>query len=199
MTDIEPSDEIAAAELDLEPKWSVQTLSDADWVLQRLSDLRAEEDELASLFKAAVERAQLKRDQLLGKIKRGVGFFEAHLRLYAEANRAELLKGGKRKSRDLIWGRLGWKTKASRLTIVDTDACLAWCQRQPVETGVLRIKEEPALAVIQERFKRTGEVPPGCEVSEESEEFFAATAHERERKIEDTRARKQELSNGSEH
>lgn len=153
--------------------WRIETLADADWALRRCGDLQAELAENEALLAKAVERLEARHSTLAMRIRRGLEFFTAKLREYAEQHRADLLKGGKRKSRALLNGTLGWRKKGGGLKVLDEAALLDWCRRQPVESGLLRVKEEPALAEVRRHFKESGEVADGCEPEPERDEFEA--------------------------
>lgn len=156
--------------------WHIDSLADADWVLKRLADLRAEVEENKRIEEAAIARIKLKTQALNNRVERGVCFFESKLRDYAEQHRVELLKGGKKKSRSLLHGTLGWRKVGGQLRVVDPDALMQWAVQQPVENGFVRIKEEPAIDEIKRHFKTCGEVPPGMDVTPESEDFFVKPA-----------------------
>lgn len=151
--------------------WHVQTLEDADWCLRRIAELEAEAAENARVAETNILRIQARAVMLNDRSVRGVEFFTMRLREYAEAHRAELLRGGKKKSRTLVHGSIGWRKVGGTLKVSDPDELLAWAQAQPVELELVRITEAPAVAQIQKYFKATGEVPPGVEFVEETEEF----------------------------
>lgn len=151
--------------------WRIDDLADADWALMRIAQLEAEKAEIADLAKRRIEEIRLRADALAAKSDRGVRFFVAHLRQYAETHKAELLKGGKAKSRTLIHGRIGWTKRGGDPVVRDAEALEAWALQQSPETGFLRVKSEPAWDSIKQHIKNTGEVVPGVELSEEVEEF----------------------------
>lgn len=151
--------------------WSIQNLETADWALGRIADMQREIEENKVLEAAALTRVKLRAGLLNEKAMRGIRFFESRLQAFAEANRELLLKGGKKKSRDLINGVLSWRKTGGKLEVKDATALLEWARVQPVETGVLRITEAPALDEIKKLFKTTGELPPGTDISPEGEEF----------------------------
>lgn len=155
------------------PTWEVKTLDHADWALSRLGALereRRENEEVAALAKARID---VKLEALNARIERGIRFFASRLEAYATFAKADLLGGGKKKSRALLHGSLGWRKVPEKLAVKDREALLNWARSQPVESGLLRIKEEPALDELKKHFKTTGEVPPGTEVEPEKEEFIA--------------------------
>lgn len=153
------------------PGWHIPDLGALDWALSRVADLEREQAENLELERAAIERIRLRTLRLNESAARGVAFFGGRIREYAELHRAELLGGGKKKSRKLLHGTVGWRSKGGGLSVTDAEALLAWARAQPVEAEVLRIKEDPALKAIKALFEATGEVPDGCDVEPETEEF----------------------------
>lgn len=151
--------------------WRPQTLEDADWCLKRLMDLQAELGENNALLEANIVRLRARTNLLNRRLERGLAFFESVLRDYAENHRGELLKGGKRKTRNLLHGSLGWRKKGGALEILDKDALLEWARGQPVESGFLRFREEVAISEVKKHAKETGEEPPGTVISPEYDEF----------------------------
>jgi phage host-nuclease inhibitor protein Gam len=155
--------------------WSINSLSSADWALSRVSDLEAELAENNAVAEEAIARIQSRADKLNERVQKGITFFRSALAAYAYAHRDELLKGGKKKSRALLHGSLGWKKAGGDLKVQDREALLAWARTQPVEKAFLRIKEEPAVDEVKRHFKASGEIPPGCDVEPEREDFVVKT------------------------
>lgn len=156
---------------DVTEKWEVKTLEEADWALSRVKDADVTVAEVERLHAAAVARLEVRRDELLRKPLHVKAFFSGLLRKYAEANRKDLLKGGKAKSRKLMFGSIGWRKSGGDPVITDKDALLAWCLKQPVESELLRVKQEPAWDAVKKHVKDTGEVVPGVSTSPETEVF----------------------------
>ena len=157
------------------PGWHIGDLGALDWALSRVADLEREMAENERLAALAIERIRLRTLKLNERAARGVQFFSGRIREYAELHRAELLGGGKKKSRALVHGTVGWRKKGGGLSVTDVEALLAWARAQPVEAELLRIKEEPALSAIKKHYAATGEVPDGCDVEPEVEEFTLKT------------------------
>lgn len=154
--------------------WTVQSLEDADWALKRIGDLEREVAENERVYQSALLRLKLRHGVLTERADRGIAFFTAKLEAYAAEHRAELIKG-KKKSRTLLHGSLGFRKSGGGLEVLDKEALLGWCRQQPVESEVLRITEAPAIAAVQKHFKDTGEVPPGTELKPEVENFTLST------------------------
>jgi phage host-nuclease inhibitor protein Gam len=159
--------------------WRIEDLASADWALRRLAECEAEIDEIVSQAAAAVKRIEERRDALTAKEQRGGAFFHFKLTEYAERKRGELLHG-KKKSREFLHGKIAYRTKPERLEVTDPAALEAWLLAQPVEAGLYRMKVSPEMRALQDRFKTTGEVPPGMDVVPESESITVeAVAPER--------------------
>lgn len=158
-----------ASDPDVRGGWQIETAASVDWALQRLAECAAEAEAVDAQADAAIERINARRAELKERAARGAGFFRFKLTEYATTHRSALLTG-KKKSRDFVHGRLGFRQKGGRLEVRDRDALLAWLASQPVEEGLYRMKLEPEMKSIQARFKNTGEIPPGCEFVPEYED-----------------------------
>lgn len=151
--------------------WHIQDIETLDWALSRMADLKREIAENESVMEAAIIRLRMRTAKLNERAARGVTFFEGRVREYAEIHRKDLLGGGKKKSRALPHGVVSWRKSGGGFKANDKEALLAWAQKQPVELGFIRFKEEPAWDVIKAHCEKTGEAPPGVDVEPESETF----------------------------
>lgn len=167
--------EIASYEDEQDPEvrggWEITTQTSADWALQRRAECEAEAERVEDQYQAALARLTKRRDDLIARAKRGAAFFEFKVKVWAERNRASLLKG-KSKSVPLLHGVVGWRKKGGNLKVVDRDALEAWLLAQGVESGLFRLKVEPEMREIQARLKRDGEIPPGCEYVPEFDDVY---------------------------
>lgn len=158
--------------------WQIENQRSADWALQRIAECEAEAAEIDAQADEAIRRIEARREALKMKAERGAGFFRFKVADWAERNRATLLHR-KRKSVDLIHGRIGWRKKAERLIVTDPAALEAWLLTQPVEAALYRMKVAPEMKAIQALYKDSGAIPPGCDVESESETLhIEATAPE---------------------
>lgn len=151
--------------------WAPKDLVDLDWALSRIADAERQQAELRRVAEEVIARARLKAEILSERLEKEAAYFRSRVATYAETHRAELLGNGKRRSRTLLHGTIGWRKTGGGLEVTDREALLDWARAQPVELGCLRIKEEPALTEIKKHCATTGEVPPGCDVSPDAEEF----------------------------
>jgi phage host-nuclease inhibitor protein Gam len=157
----------------VETAWRCENKPTADWIMRRLAALRAEEASIDAQAAATIKRVEERAAQLKMRIERGIGFFTFHLQSYCEREKAALLGGGKKKSADLLHGRIGWRSVGGKLKVVDKDALLAWLETQPAELGLYRVKLEPEMRAIQDRFRADGVIPPGCEYQPQEDHFYA--------------------------
>lgn len=170
------SEEIAVEYVDEDepnarPGWHIQDLVSLDWALSRVAALQREMADNEIILDANIARLRQKHAKLNEQAARGVAFFEGRIREYADLNRDALLGGGKRKSRKFVHGSIAWKKRGGGFKVNDSAALLAWAQQQPVELGLVRMKEEPAWDEIKSRCATSGELPPGVDVEPESESF----------------------------
>ena len=154
--------------------WRIETIQSADWALARLAELQAEADAIDEMARAAKRRIEAKAEALNAKVARGTAYFEFKLLEYAETHRKQMLGGGKKKSRSFLCGTIGWRTKnaGGRLVVENPKVLEAWLVLQPVQAGLYRQKIEPEMRALQERFKASGEIFPGCKVEEEIDEPY---------------------------
>lgn len=155
--------------------WRPESLVDVEWMLSRIRDLERTIDENEIILRERIALMKVRTEKLNESPRSGIAFFTALIRWFSETNRDVLLKGGKSKSRKFMSGQVGWKKKPAKPVVRDAEALLAWAQAQPVESGFLRIKEEPAWDRIREHVIASGEIPPGVDVEPEEEKFEVKT------------------------
>lgn len=159
-------------------RWSIGSVAELDWALERIAALEAEQASNAAIIEEKIAWLKLRLERINATPANGIAFFKGRIGEYAQAHRDELLGGGKKKSRTLPHGSVGWKKVGGGLKVLDKDALLNWAREQPVELGLVRIKEEPAVDEVKRAFKTNGEVPPGCDVDPERDELVIKTVQE---------------------
>lgn len=155
----------------VEGAWTIQTIQELEWALSRAAALRREKRDISDASSEAKRRIDARRDSLLSRIERGIAFFEGQIARYADSKRNEILGGSNRKSRTLLNGVVGWRKRPGRLVVTDPEALNAWLTAQP-DVTLYRVKVEPEMRVLQERYTETGEIPPGMEYQTEPEKFY---------------------------
>ena len=68
------------------------------------------------------------------------------------------------------------RAEGGGLVVVDKDAALEWARSQPVELGLVRIKEELSVKEFRAHCEPNGVVPPGCEWADETETVVVTAA-----------------------
>ena len=152
--------------------WAIADIGSLEWAMSRIADLQEEQAENEVALAEAHKRLDARAAQLQDKVNRGLGFFKGAVMRYMEAHRAELLKGGKKKSRSMLYGILGWRSAGGRLKVTDKDALAAWLMQQPVELGLYRVKVEPEMRALQDYCRSANIIPPGTELDPEREVAF---------------------------
>lgn len=158
-------------EVEAGPGWHIGDIESLDWALSRIADLQREIAENERVAEAAKIRIDSRTALLNARAVRGVEFFEGRIREYALLHRKDLLGGGKKKSRTLAHGSVGWRNRGGGFKCNDKDSLLAWARQQPVELGFVRLKEEADWSAIKAYCETSGEVPPGVDVEPEAEEL----------------------------
>lgn len=169
--------------------WTISNLASADWALSRVADYEREIAENKQLLADGIARLKLKTDALNAKAEKSVAFFTWQLKRWATQNRPLLLKGGKKKSRPLLYGTIGWRASGGGFEVVDKDALLAWAQKQPVEFNLVRVTEEPAIQAIKDWVMDgdgdPAKFPPGLKVGKPKDEFYVRAQSQAPKKEQD--------------
>lgn len=117
---------------------------------------------------AAAEALRRQRwEERQEEARRALAKLEAELHRGCDAMRSTLLLG-KSKSRVLPSGHVvAFRSRPLSLDRQDEAALLVWAQR----AGLTVTTETPDMRAIRERFRSTGEVPDGCQVTGGDETF----------------------------
>lgn len=75
------------------------------------------------------------------------------------------LQGVKTKSLSTPWGVVGFRKSPAKIVVLDEQAVMA-------NDKFVRVKQELNKAALNEYFKITGDVPDGCDVEPEHEQFY---------------------------
>lgn len=156
----ELSEEVAACD--------VGDLPHSDEERRILQYLRRRGQVLAELDHVQEQTASMIRS-LQSKVKGLDYVFQSHARTFAQ----QQLAGKKAKSIKTPFGTMGFHTSPAILEIVSEDQVMeavalgelpAACVRQPAP--------QVAKAALNDVFKSTGEIPPGCKIVGPSEHFY---------------------------
>jgi phage host-nuclease inhibitor protein Gam len=144
-----------------------------DRLLRDLQDTRAEKDANDAACKVEVERLKKRFVDLNSPLERK----EARLlHMLEQCARALPLRG--KKSRDLAFGRIGWRTHKPRLDVQDDAALMEWVKQQSLDltASLLRkkITESIDKKALDAHCLKTGDLPNGCTLVPAVDQFYAA-------------------------
>jgi hypothetical protein len=83
-------------------------------------------------------------------------------------------QGGKRRSIDTPYGRVGFRRQPERLKVANSDELIAaaLADRVPVNCVEEKRSYKIVMSEVQKLFKESGEIPVGCVLEPESDAFF---------------------------
>lgn len=136
--------------------------------IKRLRDEIRQNEDLAS---AEIDRIKAWLEQANFGLQKQVEYRQDQLHQIALA-----YDFGDRKSRTLPYGTFGFRRRPLRVDVVDEDAVREWCRKE----GVLKtqVKETYSKRDLKACVETRGEVPDGCEVVPETDEFFTRITEE---------------------
>jgi phage host-nuclease inhibitor protein Gam len=150
----------------------VDSQEKADEHLEELANIHRITRENLALTNAACERLRARCEATNAPLEKRAAYLEGHLRVWSEANRAELLKGLKTKSRRFPHGRIGWRESGGTLVVKDEAVLTGWA----VDNGMA--KPTADLKRIREYVKTKGVVPDGADVTPREDKLFIETEEE---------------------
>ena len=141
----------------------------AEWLLRKVADCQARAARAKAWAEREVEQAEAEEARLLAR-------FSAELEEYSKVRLAN--GKGKKKSFDLPSGRLGFRTNAAHLKVIDDAKALAWAKiNAPSAVVTVPATEKLSRAELALAFKNgvagaAGEIPSGAEFVEAKEDFY---------------------------
>ena len=140
-------------------EFSIQTEEQAAWVLSKHAAINAKRDLLKKQF-----------DAMNAEIDANERFLEWRFGKQLEGWARQNLPSGK-KSVKLLTGTLAFRKVSESLEVVDEAALMSWAQGDCPEAYKVKMVETIDKKVVKEHWKKTGEIPPGCDIKPESESF----------------------------
>lgn len=121
-----------------------------------------------------LERVKRESSAWIKRLQNRLDSIDYVLKPVASELAKRILAGKKVKSVRTPFGSAGYRTVPGGLEVEDTTRLLeAWHNNQlPMELIKVEQKFVPVMAEINDLFKKTGEVPPGCGVREDQEKFY---------------------------
>lgn len=143
---------------------------------QLLGALRSRAAELARHSEA--ERAEIARIQQRyaapkEKAAQRMREIEQHLAIVAEG-----LEYGRKKTRVVGHGSVGFRAVPERVAVADAVALLAWATAHAPELIKVETKQSVPQTAVKTHLMSTGELPDGCEIIPGSEKFVYTLAED---------------------
>ena len=144
---------------------------EANWMVAELGEALRQRALIQAALDEAVQNAKARAEAEAEPIRARIGELQQGLQIWAEANRATLLAGG-RKSVELPAGELGWRLRPPSVRIAGVAAVVATLKALGL-TRFLRIKEEIDKHAMLREPEVAGAVP-GVTIGSAGEEFYVA-------------------------
>jgi phage host-nuclease inhibitor protein Gam len=165
-------DEATEGEIQAIPENEPELVAFGDRLLRELADCRGEREANDAALKVEVQRLKDQYEELDLPLQRR----EVRLMDYLEQVAHALPMRGK-KSRNLAFGTVGWRSVKARLEIQDERALMDWLDTLPAGIGasIKRVKtvESVNKDALDKHADKTNEVPVGCVRTLAEERFYA--------------------------
>jgi phage host-nuclease inhibitor protein Gam len=145
----------------IEEGFSVRDDQTANWVVWQIVSARIRAERAAEFAKLEANRAEQQEQFFLHR-------FGYQLIDYAREKIREV--GGRSKSVRLPAGLLSFRTQPSKVVVQDEEMALKWAKRHD-PTLVVTV-ERLDKRLLDERVKRTGELPDGVDIVDSGEKFY---------------------------
>lgn len=130
------------------------------------------------LRRSTAERIRAQAEAMATQAERSAEWLERQFSYQLEQYAKEHISG-KTRSITLLTGqsdkpaRIGFRKQSSRLQITDHEKAVAWAKENNLNDCVkTTVIEKTVAAGFIQHFQNTGEVPPGCQITEEQEKFY---------------------------
>ena len=147
--------------------WALAAPADLAYALELLRVSTRRQADAERIATAEVGRVQAWLTRQRAQHDRRADWLRAAIASYAAPARA-LLCAGRAKSASFPAGRVGWRARPERLEVRDEEAFSSWCAAR----DLVRTRVEPDRRAATEQYRKTGEVPDGCDVVGGDEAFF---------------------------
>ena len=127
---------------------------------------------LTSMYENEIERAKKQAAAIIRGLENKVKGLEYVYASMAQSVTRRLIGNGKTKNVKTPWGTAGFRSRPASVTISDPETLVEQAQLAPELRCLVRTKVEPSKSAINEYFKTTGAIPPGCEVIPAGETFY---------------------------
>lgn len=124
-----------------------------------------------SQLAAEITHIQEQTDALLRQLKSKLdGLDYVYLPLAQDVARS--LLAGKSRSVKTPFGTLAFRSVPARVEVKDEAVLIKAAESDIYLVPCIRVKTEVSRSAVAEHFKKTGEIPPGCELLAERDKFY---------------------------
>jgi phage host-nuclease inhibitor protein Gam len=154
-----------------EGAWSIAPLdlSGYEFALRCAGESQAAIAAWEAAAKAAHDAIDARLADLKAKEEPRIAFFMGRVAEAAERDKDTLLLGKKR-SREFLAGKVAWRRKPAKVVIDDRAALVDYLTKNG-DPDLVRVKVEPDLKAIQDRFAKDGVLLPGTSFESERDEL----------------------------
>jgi phage host-nuclease inhibitor protein Gam len=141
----------------------------ANWCLRKIERIEGRCAARAAAVEAECRRLREWAERENARERESADFLAAKLEPWARGE----LDGQRRRSIGLPDGTVGFRSTPGRVEVTDEAAALAYCEANLPEA--VKVKKSISKSEIAEKFKKTGELPVGCEWAAGEERFYVKT------------------------
>jgi len=153
-------------EAEEKPRFTVTDESSANWVLRKLAECDAEESVIKQMVDEEIERIKKRAEKLLSPIQRKRQFFETvftpQLEEFAKSRVTD-----KRRSVNLLHGKVGFRKGQEKLIIDDEQKAIEWAE----EYCPAAIKKSILLTPMKE-LSQEAEAAGFCHIEHAEDKFY---------------------------
>jgi phage host-nuclease inhibitor protein Gam len=152
--------------------FTIDSPEKAEWAGRMIAKARAliqAREDVATILKARIDA---KLAAITAQSRKTIEDMTLLLRPFAETELAT--QGGKKRSVDLLCGRLGFRQSPARLEVDDEAAALAWLEANASDI-MIRTKKEVKKADVKKAIEAGGAVPDGVRLVPGEVNFYVET------------------------
>lgn len=125
-----------------------------------------------SQIQSEIERVSENAKAMISALASKLNGLDYVYKAQAAAVVSAMLADKKAKSIRTPFGMAGYRKSNVSVELVDEDRLISEAESNLDLMELVRVRKEVNKAAVVEFFRRTGEVPPGCEVVPEKEQFY---------------------------
>lgn len=148
---------------------AAQTRDEAAGLIREIGDKQREFLRVQAAMNDAIAQAAHDAEPTLAQLTEEIEQLQARVQGWCEANRAELTKGGKVKTADLVTGEVQWRQRPPSVTLTGVRAVVAWLKSHNLSRFIRTSEEVNKEAILNEQ-EAVADVP-GIRINKGVEDF----------------------------